>query len=701
MVKFSLSKWDNHYFADFETTSLKNFMIENEVRVFMYRIEDIYGNGMQGLTIDEFFTDLKRISKGRTVYVWFHNLGFDFSFIESAFLRNEIAEFKLDFPWYFRKTTWGGEYTVTRDEMGNTYGAEWYVGRGSVVNFRDTSKIFPMTLDSLGKMVGVKKLKDNFDYDKFREKDYQPTDDEWKYIQNDTAIMRVAMIDVFKKYGKVRMTRSSYAFADLKEEFERTHAPKDWKKQRIKLYGKRSRKTYFSHCFPETPPSVYDKLRPAYAGGIVYVNPEYRAKEVGPTLAVDVNSEYPAAMSEYPIIDENGHIKMIEREFPIFEEKEFDGYYENLPDDVKKEYPLYVQFFTCKFKLKSNGFPMLPKKYGKKRKTIYSSDDLREFQVMALCNTDFEHFLRNYDVDVDSFVFYGGYMWQSIKAPFKSYIERKSKEKIDAELRGDMMGRQAAKLDMNSCYGKFAQNPRKGTKGAYLDEEEVVRHTIEYIDEGEEGVNYLPMAIFITAYARDILLRGIYAVGVERVMYVDTDSMHIIGWDVPIELPIHETKIGFWAPDGGELLKDENGELVKTIVNGKEQFITTGRFTNAKFLRDKFYAKTYIKPDGTEGIVVKGAGISDEAKAKVKYLDEFMLGTYFEGNLQSRKVRGGTLLVNVEKFVKPDEDNMTDDERVRYEKYLSELHIRKDEERERYQQEVDKLREELLKEGKI
>ena len=229
------------------------------------------------------------------------------------------------------------------------------------------------------------------------------------------------------------------------------------------------------------------------SGGVVYVQDENRNKEVGKVIALDVNSEYPGAMIKY--------------DFPIYDGMSFEGSYGMLPEELRRILPLYVEYFTCEFKLKEGGFPSLPKIYGKKRGTVYSSDDMDPIKGnrLVLTNVDKKHFFKNYDVwDVK---YEGGVAWQSVHAPFKDYIDEQAEKKIQSELDGDMIGRFMSKSDMNGCYGKFAQKPNRGSKDSYLDENGVVRFT-ERIDE-PEAQQYFPMAIFIAAWARNILLEGV------------------------------------------------------------------------------------------------------------------------------------------------------------------------------------------------
>lgn len=660
--KFKIDNFADHYFADFETTSVENFDIENEVRVFMWRVEDIYGNGKEGTTMSGFINYMVRLSQIREIFVWFHNLKFDFSFIESTLLSQSIAQYKRKIDRFDAKVTFGREYAVTRDGMGNTYGSDWYTGLQSVVKFRDSAKIFPMTLKRMGKMVKIDKLDETYDYEVFRPKNYKPTEEEWEYLKHDTLILRKGMTQHFmaNPTEKIRMTRSSYAFAGLYKNYNDEYTPKNWSAIKEERGYSKSLK-YFDYCFPKTDPELYRELHPAYAGGIVYVNPKYRNKTVEEVVAYDVNSEYPAAMQRY--------------DFPIGHEEEFEGWYYDNDEDTLSLYPLFVQFFTCDFEIKKDGFPMLPKKYSKDRRTVRSSKQLFGTKTMALSNMDMEHFFKNYDVD--NIVFKGGYMWQSMYAPFRGYIDAQAKIKIQAEESGDMILREMSKLNINGCYGKFAQSPFRDTKEPYIDDKGVLRYNEAHDDP--EAMNYLPMAIFITAGARDILLNGIYDAGVDRVLYVDTDSMHLLGYVKPDNLPVHPTKFGYWSEDDG--------------YNG------TGRFERAKFLRDKFYAKSFTDDDGHENLVIKGAGITETSKNNIKTMDEFKLAEYYEGNLQNRMVKGGSLLRNMVKYVKPDRNIATPDEIERDDEHLRTYKQRAKEIEKQKIRETEALRKSLSEAG--
>jgi hypothetical protein len=121
------------------------------------------------------------------------------------------------------------------------------------------------------------------------------------------------------------------------------------------------------------------------------------------------------------------------------------------------------------------------------------------------------------------------------------------------------------------------------------------------------------MGAFITAYARNKTNKSAQAV-YDRFLYADTDSLHLIGTNIPEGLDIHPTKLGAWAHEG--------------------------TFTDSKFIRAKTYMETI---DGVNKVTC--AGMPDSVKAQVNY-DNFCTGSTFNGKLVPRRCVGGVVLVD-------------------------------------------------------
>jgi hypothetical protein len=160
----------------------------------------------------------------------------------------------------------------------------------------------------------------------------------------------------------------------------------------------------------------------------------------------------------------------------------------------------------------------------------------------------------------------------------------------------------------------------------------VVRYAITPPDERDPL--YIPIASFITAYARQTTIQAVQA-NYERFVYCDTDSIHLIGDEDPVGVPVHQSDLGAW----------------------KHEFI----IKQGKFLRAKCYMEIghEVKADGSVGKLVKKVTVSGMGDKLHKYvtLDNFKLGTRFsvdgdgvqiapeDANLRPVRVKNGIVLI--------------------------------------------------------
>lgn len=631
------------YFADFETTTNKNFEIDGETRVLAWGLmSELNDKFRHGSDLAEFLDVL--VSETSEIFsprVWFHNLKFDFSFIENYFLEKDIAAQSTFKNVKF--STKGKEYTALRDQMGNLYSVTWYLSKDKYITFCDSLKVFPTSLAKLGETIGVPKLKGDMDFDRYFPFNYKLTEKELGYLHNDVLIVKKAVSKQIAEDG-FRLTRSSYAFNKLQElynaNFEKTYLEGSeeydyYEKGKIVAaltrHGNKKDKTPpspFDVMFPATHLDDYVKMSNAYSGGFVYVNPVFANKITTKGFAYDINSSYPSQMAS--------------RELPYGTPKEFDGCYFELSDKEKETYPLFIQNFTADFRLKKESLPVLSKKFSKYNDLIYDSADVA--CEISLSNVDLEHFFKNYEVS--NITWRGGYMFRSTTAPFKNFIDFYIAEKIEGKKTKDEWRTMQAKLTMNSSYGKFAQSPFTSVKVAHL-EEGVTKYTIERLEP--EVKNYLPVAIFTTAYARDTLFEMIYRVGISNFRYCDTDSVHFV------------------APEDGEI---DLSDLEDPFTLGK--WDREMEFVSAKFLRNKCYIEEYETPQGIR-YNLKAAGLSDQcknellgtlfdkdgkitgySKTREEIYEELNFGNKFKGNTMVKQVRGGCLIVPVIKELRKD-----------------------------------------------
>ncbi|HFQ1236824.1 TPA: hypothetical protein ACG9GK_002887, partial [Enterococcus faecium] len=135
---------------------------------------------------------------------------------------------------------------------------------------------------------------------------------------------------------------------------------------------------------------------------------------------------------------------------------------------------------------------------------------------------------------------------------------------------------------------------------------------------GEEELRdpvYVPLASFVTAWGRYTTITTAQRC-FDRIIYCDTDSIHLVGTDVPeaIEHLVDPKKLGYWGHES--------------------------TFQRAKFIRQK----TYVEEIDGE-LNVKCAGMPDRIKELVTF-DNFEVGFSSYGKLLPKRTQGGVVLVD-------------------------------------------------------
>lgn len=500
------------YTVDFETTTRAE-----DCRVWacgLCNIDDVddftYGNSM------EWFIDWCKHQLSEKVY--FHNVKFDGEFILSYLLRNGYKwvddtgnrRIKLDFNEFTTKIADTGAWY----EIKICFKAEGNKQR-HLITIYDSYKIIPMPVRNVAKAFGLSILKGNIDYDAPRPVGHILTTEEMMYLHNDVAIMAMALKQMFAK-GLTKMTQASNALGNYKE-----------------IMGDR-----YDYFFPELDKETDDFIRKSYRGGFTYLKQGYSDKEVGEGLVFDVNSLYPAMMRY--------------KELPAMEPEFFKGKY--VKDNAKR---LYIQHFKCAFKIKPNHIPTIQIKgcfrytsneYITSTFTCYGEkgdDDYREWyedEELFLTNVDLELFLEQYDI-IGDIEWIDGCKFFCAKNMFNEYIDYWTDEKIKAGKEHNKGLRQIAKLMLNALYGKFGSRTEGANKKPYLGEDNIVHY--EDLPKQDRKPVYIPVATFVTAYARAYTIRSAQAC-YDRFVYADTDSLHILGTEMPTNLNIDPYELGAW-----------------------------------------------------------------------------------------------------------------------------------------------------------
>ena len=497
---------------------------------------------------------------------YFHNLKFDGAFIVDYLLRN-------GFKHTTGKSLYINTFSTLISDMGAWYSIAICFDNGTEVRIIDSLKLITMKIEDMPKTFGLSEKKLDLDYTSEREIGHVLTEHEKAYLGNDVIILAKSLAYMINGQGLTKLTTASNALYDFKQRY----GPKAYKRD-----------------FGDDTMSLItdDFIRRSYKGGFTYLNPIYRNKAVGEGCVYDVNSMYPWAMKYC----------LLPYDRPVW----FRGEYKDEP-----EYPLYVQRLLCEFKVKPGYIPTIQIK-----NSIYADNEYLEYSVeptfLTLTNVDLELFFEHYDVNVIEFT--DGYMFKAKHGIFDEYIDYWYHIKEESARQGNKGMKHTAKLFLNSLYGKFGARRSGCSKIPYLDDEtDKVKYKLT--EEEPRTGGYLPIATFITSYARDKIIRAAQKCG-KRFIYADTDSLHVNGLEPVPGIDVDDFRLG--------------------------AFKIEERFKRAKFIRQKTYLEIF-ENDGKEEMNIKCAGMPQNIKDTVKE-EDFVEGQEFYGKLMPTIVPGGVIL---------------------------------------------------------
>lgn len=557
--------------CDFETT-----VNLEKVRVWAWGVCDIpftffkYGND-----INSFFEHL--FSYKENVKCYFHNLKFDGSFILNYLLSNS-------FEWSNNKKLNNKQFSTLISDVGQFYSIK-IKQNSHIITILDSFKIVNLSVESIAKAFKLPIQKEEIDYKIERKINHKLSESELIYLRNDVEIVSFAL-NYFFEQNLTKMTQGSNALYEYK-----------------KIIGGEKK---FRNFFPKLNKDVDKDIRKAYRGGFTFLNPKFKnkiIKEKG--YVIDYNSLYPSVM----------YTKLLPFSQPIF----FEGKYK-----YDKDYPLYIQHFRCQFKVKKGNLPTIQLKNNFSFKSNeYITDSGIEFPELYLTNIDLCLFFEHYEVYNLEFI--NGWKFRAQKHMFDEYIEKWSSVKIKAKNEGNSGLVIISKLMLNSLYGKFGSAPTGKSKIPKLEDEKL---SFTLSEEEKRTPVYIPMAVFITSWARNETIRAaqkVYEMG--KYIYSDTDSIHGLG-DLPDFIPIDTAKLCFW----------------------KHEF----EIRYCKYLRQKCYVD-YGYEVGKDKFQRKitVAGLPKSSKVQFS-LKTFNYGKFYKGKLVPKQVKGGVVLVEEEFTIKFD-----------------------------------------------
>lgn len=566
-------------------------------------------------SIKDYFKFLKGIcNQGNNIIVYIHDLKIGGSFILDYLLKNKCKQsyYKTyDGKYHGYQSTSSGHVSYNISDMGQWYSIT-YRYRKQVIEFRDSAKLLPFKISELEDAFKTQYKRDDGDN-----------------LVNNLMIVKECLAHMFDE-GYDGLTIGSCCMREWKllngfanKEMYRAQYP-----DLTQLYS----------GFGETVDSF---IRKAYKGGWCYVNPEYEGQIINTTgLTVDANSMYSSVM----------HSSSGNR-YCYGEPHNFVGLppMEVINDDNK----YFFIRFKCSFNIKPGMLPTVQIKGDPRYKGnewLTTSDicinGLRiKFEpssqngclqpitpTLTMTQTDFELFLEHYDVE--NFECIGGVYFDTNIGIFDSYIDKYMEKKITSK----GAKRTIAKLFLNNLYGKFATSAKADNYICELKDDIISFETME--SEKESG--YIAIGAQVTSYARARIIK--YAQqNLDRFRYSDTDSLHMIGDELPMGIPLHESKLGYWK--------------IET------------RWDKAVFLRQKTYIEHIVyEDDVTDYYNVKCCGMTEKIKKlislalsqdvdqardlrynenEIEYVKaglsimDFTSGFTIDGNQKSKRVKGG------------------------------------------------------------
>ena len=566
--------------ADFETT-----VTPDDVRVWGVCAVDIETSQTVHLSnsIDDFFKFLEN----KNTKCYFHNLKFDGEFILHYLLTHgfKYSEVSADKTFSTLITDDGIFYSITVifEKKNKKY---------KKCVFYDSLKKLPFKVATISKAFELEDEKLEIDYKAPRPIGHELTEEEKRYIVNDCRIVAQALKIQMDK-GLKKMTVGSDALNGFKEIIKKQN---------------------FERWFPVFPVELDTDLRRAYKGGFVYLNPKYKDKRVKSGITLDVNSLYPSCMYEC----------LLPYGYPCF----FEGEY--VPDE---NFPLYIVRLQCEFELKKDHIPTVQLKNNRAFiETEYLSSSNGEMVEMTMTSVDLKLFLEHYDVYNLEYI--SGFKFKGATGMFTQYIDYWMH--IKETTTGAM--RQLAKLMLNSLYGKFATNPKARKKIPMIDHDQIVRYILD--DPEIRDPVYTAMGCFITAYARDKTIRSAQKC-YDRFIYADTDSLHLVGSNVPEGLDVHPTKLGAWKHEGE--FCDSVYIRAKTYMETMLEYKVDSLRNYCKLLNNTFDIIRTVKGIQYKATKVTCAGMPDNVKEHVTY-ENFHSGSTFDGKLMPRRYKGGIVL---------------------------------------------------------
>lgn len=584
--------------------------------------------------------------------MYYHNLKFDGSFWLDYLMRNGWT--------YYHRESYDDQPPAQTFETCISDMGQWYFIKLNFASFqvtlRDSLKLLPLDLRSLGKSFKVRHQKLEMKYEGKRYPGCPINATEMAYIRNDVLCLAECLEKMFSE-DHTKLTIGSCCMAEYR-----------------KSIGRMAWNEMFPDLTEITAPTgqnADEYIRKSYKGGWCYARPEKCRKKQLNGCTADVNSLYPSMMSSesgnyYPV----GVPHFFRSRIP---QKVYD-------DHDRSEYYYFVRL-KCAFRIKENYLPFIQikgnlcykgtemltdsrptihgVKYAKYHEPLTDTEVTDVVELTLTC-TDYELFLKHYDV-FDLEVLDGCWFYTEIGL-FDDYINKWKEIKMNAH----GADRQIAKLFLNNLYGKLATSTNSSYKIPVFDSEGNIKMQT-HIEKNKKPV-YIAAGSAVTSYARRFTITAAQ-MNYATFCYADTDSIHCTCRPEDLKgVPVHPTAFCHWKIETCwsvgwfvrqktyiEHVVEEDQQPVEKPYNNikcaglpeacKKVFDEAISQTEEERLHNKKMAKVY---DLTKDIPLCGWKDGDGWKyhylAEKRTVKDFDTGLTLYGKLTPVRIRGGILL---------------------------------------------------------
>lgn len=414
-----------------------------------------------------------------TLIIYVHNLSYEFQFLRKYF----------DFETVFA--------TDTRKVLYAAFGQ---------IELRCSYLLSGLGLEALGKELTrhtVRKLVGGLDYEKLRTPRTPMSATERQYQINDVLTVNAYIEELIQSndgINNIPLTKTGFARREFRALLK------------IPEYSKLIRGLKLS-------PDTYKISRAAFQGGFTHANVAYANQICEGVDSYDFSSSYPAVMvSEKFPMSSGVKVKFSVEKFEYWSESHcLIGYFRIQNLRLKEVGDCIISSSKC---LEIRGRRIVD------NGRLFAADEI----LVALTEIDYYSITQFYSYSKIELLH--AYRFEKAYLPKEAIALVLSWFKLKTELKGikEMAENYTAKKGMlNSLYGMSAQNPVKPDY-IYADEwQEIpadVGEAIKSYNQSRTRPNFYPWGVYVTAYARRNLFRGILEYNSDYI-YSDTDSLKV------------------------------------------------------------------------------------------------------------------------------------------------------------------------------